>query len=159
MANRTFPEALPLLLPIASFSNLAIADAAQFQSRIIDITDVVSDPANPLPDFGEALNISFTRAWVLAWSVRIDLAAAAWAGTNRTNLLLRVEHYVTGQAETDFSDDQVRLYIPVVAAPGVSRYTYTGYRVVHSKQARLNIRNFTGDSITLDIDVWAKAWA
>lgn len=157
MSNRPFPEVLPLLLPIANFREFPIADAGQFQSRIIDISDVVSDPSNPLPDFGEALNVSFTRAWVLAWSVRLDLVAAAWAGTNRTNLLLRIEKYVAGQADSDFSDDQIRLFIPV-ALGGVSRYTYTGYRILQSKQARVQIRNLTGDAVTLDLDIWAKAW-
>ena len=154
MANTTFPEALPLLIPVESRS-VTLIDGANFDSKIIDITDVISDPANPLPDFGEALNIQLTRAWVLAWSVRLDLFTVAWAGTNRTNLTLQILNYTSGLAITERSEDRVRLHIPASTA---TRYVYTGSSIIHSKQARVHVLNQTGDSVTFDIDVWAKAW-
>lgn len=153
--GRTFPEVLPLLIPICS-ERVTLADSGNHDSRIIDITDVISDPRNPLADFGESLTIDFTRAWVLAWSVRIDLVSMiGFVGNNRTNLFLTILNFTRGQALSDASQDRVRLYIPDNA---IARYVYTGSRVVHSKQARVNIINQTGDEVIFDLDVWAKAW-
>jgi len=150
-------ESFGSLFSINSFRDIIVADAAIFQSKIIDITDPISDPANPLPDFGNSLNITFTRDWVLAWSVRLnltDIVPSGWAGTNRSMLFVTVLDFPTGNTVSNFSENISRLWIPT----GTGRYVYTGSRVVHSKQARFQIRNDSGDDVLLDIDVWAKAW-
>lgn len=155
---RKFPEVLPLLIPIES-ALVTLNDGDEFDSRIIDISDVTSNPANALPDFGESLGISLTRAWVLAWAVRINLTSAfGWAGDNRTNLLLRVNDRVRGGGSSSGSESLVRLHIPAEPAVLVDDYVYTGSRIIHSIQAFVNIENLTGDRVVLDVDVWAKAW-
>lgn len=154
-ANRNFTEVLPVLIPLESRS-VTLEDLAVFDSRIIDITDVISDPENPLPDFGQALNITSTRAWVLGWAVRIDLIAmGGFVGTNRTMLTLEILDFVRRQALTETSQDLVRLHIP---DNSVGRYVYTGDRIINSKHARVSILNQTGDQVILDVDIWAKAW-
>jgi len=150
-----FPETYPALHHLPSSTALVLLNNTTFQSRIIDITDPNSDPENPLADFGDALNISFTRSWRLAWSVRLDLFALPWVGTNRADLYLHVLNFTRRLAVTEASEDLIRLYIP---AGNLSRYVYTGSRTVHSQQARIEIENRTGASVQLDIDLWAKAW-
>lgn len=155
MANRTFTEVLPLLIPIESRLAETIVAGSNVDFQIIDIADVISDPANPVPDF-PTLTVG-TRAWVLAWSVRIDtIAMGGFAGTNRTGLFLQVRNLTNARALLERSQDGVQLSIPATA--GSDNYVYTGSRVIHSKQARVNIENLTGDTVILDIDIWAKAW-
>lgn len=149
-----FPQVYPALHHLPSFTGFLVANAARFTSRIIDITDPMSDPSNPLADFGDAFNISFTRSWRLSWSVRLDLLGLAWAGNNRSDLYLHVLNYNRGQQLSESSEDLVRLFIPARAAG----YVYTGSRVIHSQQARLEIENRSGADVLVDVDVWAKAW-
>lgn len=155
MDGTSFPTVQPLLIPIAS-ERVTIEDGGEFLSRTIDISDVTSDPANPVPDFSDPLTVDYTRVWVLAWSARIDLVEmGGFSGDNRTNLTLEIANHPIAQVLSADSEDLVRLYIP---SNGSNRYVYTGSRIVHSKEARVRIFNQTGDEVILDLDVWAKAW-
>ncbi len=150
-----FPQVFPALHHLPSVTGVVVANDAKFFSRIIDITDPLSDPENPLPDFGDALNISFTRSWRFSWSVRLDLLSLAWVGINRADLYLHVLNFTRRIAAGEASEDLIRLFIP---ANNNANYVYTGSRVIHSQQARIEIENRSGASVQLDIDLWAKAW-
>lgn len=150
-----FPQVLPALHHLPSATAHVLANNTTFFSRLIDITDPESDPENPLADFGDGLNVSLTRSWRFSWSVRLDLVALAWAGTNRSDLYLHVLNFTRAQGVSEASEDLVRLFIP---ANNNARYVYTGSRIVHSQRARIEIENRSGASVQLDIDLWAKAW-
>lgn len=152
-----FPQVFPALHHLPSFSVFLLANDSVFQSRIIDITDPLSGPSTPIPDFEDALNISATRSWRLSWSVRLLTGFVTWAGTNRADLYLRTLNYTRGIQSVipEASEDLIRLFIP---ARSDADYVYTGSRIVHSQQARIEIENRSGDGIFLDIDLWAKAW-
>ena len=152
-----FREILPELFEIES-NLLTLADGAAHNSRLIDITDVISDPADPLGDFGpQPLGVTNTRAWVLAWAISLELPTmGAFAGTNRANLFLRIFDNVRGLILINQpSATTVRLYIPDTIA---GTYAYTGSRIVHSKQAGIQVQNLTGDEVILELIIWAKAW-
>lgn len=149
-----FPQVYPALHHLPSVTGQIIANGARLESRIIDITDPMSDPGNPFADFGDLLNISYTRSWRLAWSVRLDLVALPWTGNNRADLYLSVLNFTRRITASEASEDLVRLFIPA----GVANYVYTGSRVIHSQQARILIENLSGASVQLDADFWAKAW-
>lgn len=149
-----FPQVFPALHHLPSVIGVVVLNNTSFQSRIIDITDPLSDPENPLADFGDALNVSFTRSWRLAWSVRLDLPSLAWAGNNRADLFVHVLNFTRRQALSEASEDLIRLFIPAVN----NVYVYTGSRIIHSQQARVEIENRSGASVQLDVDLWAKAW-
>lgn len=155
LIGRGAANAIAWSVHLPSFDGVVIPNNSEFLSRIIDITDVISDPANPLPDFGDALNVTLTGAWYFAWSVRLDLASLNWAGTNRFDLYLSIFNFTRGLAVSEASEDLIRLYIPAVN----NVYVYTGYSVIHSQRARLEVENRTGASVQVDIDLWAKGWA
>lgn len=146
---------IPWSVHLPSFSGFVVPNGGKFFSRIIDITDIVSDPANPLPDFGDALNVTYTGAWFFAWSVRLDLVSLNWAGTNRFDLYLHVLNFTRALSVSEASEDLIRLFIPAVN----NVYVYTGCSLIHSQRARIEVENLTGANVQIDVDLWAKGWA
>lgn len=146
--------AVPWSVHLLSLTGFQIPNNDRFFSRIIDITDLISDPENPLTDYGDFLNVTLTRAWYFAWSVRLDLPSFPWLGTSRVDLYLHVLNFTRSLALSEASEDLIRLFIPAVN----NVYVYTGYSLIHSQRARIEIENRSGATVQVDVDLWAKGW-
>lgn len=151
---------LPGSVELDRGTGLILTNLGVFFGRWNSIVDIVSDPQNPLADYGDSANILYVKNTAIAWAVEIDNSNNGWAGTNRGGMVVKLGHSATGTVPPQIDFEVLtrrRLWIhPFIVASGYNRYS--GILPVNAIMVGIGFENYTGDFVTINYSLFSVPW-